>query len=103
MTKSETVSRRIDVPAIGLFALAVGALTVGIAQIGQIPEVDKAGVLVMALVFGGLVRMLAEIADIRCQKQLAAAAITMYGFFWPFGNGKVAWRNLSSNEPVSRT
>ena len=48
MTKSETVSRRIDVPAIGLFALAVGALTVGMAQVRQIPEVDKAGVLVIA-------------------------------------------------------
>jgi hypothetical protein len=43
MTKSETVSHRIEVLAIGLFGLAVGALTVGMAQIGQIPEVDRVG------------------------------------------------------------
>ena len=102
MTKSETVSRRIEVPAIGLFGLAVGASTVGMAQIGQIPEVDRVGVLVIALVFGGLVRMLAGIADIRYHEQLGAAALSMYGFFWPFGNGKALWRHLNSNEPVSR-
>jgi succinate-acetate transporter protein len=102
MTKSETVSRRIDVLAIGLFGLAVGALTVGMAQIGQIPEVDRVGVLVIALVFGGLVQVLAGIADIRYNEQLGGTALTMYGFFWPFGNGKVVWRNLSSYEPVSR-
>ena len=65
MTKSETASRRIDVLAIGLFGLAVGALTVGMAQVGQIPEMDKVGVLVIALVFGGLVQVLAGVADIR--------------------------------------
>ena|SRR3970040_1929166 len=102
MTKSETASRRIEVLAIGLFSLAVGALTVGMPQIGQIPEVDRVGVLVMVLVFGGLVRMLAGIADIRCQEQLAGTALRMYGFFWPFGNGKVVWRNLNFNETVSR-
>ena len=85
MTKSETVSRRIEVLAIGLFGLAVGALTVGMAQIGQIPEVDRAVVLVIALVFGGLVQVLARVADIRYQEQFGAAALTMYGFFWPFG------------------
>ena len=82
MTKSETVSRQIDVLAIGLFGLAVGALTVGMAQIGQIPEVDRVGVLVIALVFGGLVQMLAGIADIRYHEQLGGTALTMYGFFW---------------------
>lgn len=82
MTKSETVSRQIDVLAIGLFGLAVGALTVGMAQIGQIPAVDKMGVLVIALVFGGLVQVLAGIADIRYNEQLGGTALTMYGFFW---------------------
>ena len=82
MTKSETISRRIDVLAIGLFGLAVGALTVGMAQIGQIPAVDKVGVLVIALVFGGLVQVLAGVADIRYNEQLGGTALTMYGFFW---------------------
>lgn len=82
MTKAENASRRIDVLAIGLFGLAVGALTVGTAQVGRIPEVDKVGVLVIALVFGGLVQMLAGIADIRYHEQLGGTALTMYGFFW---------------------
>ena len=82
MTKSETASRQIDVLAIGLFGLAVGALTVGMAQVGQIPAVDKVGVLVIALVFGGLVQVLAGIADIRYNEQLGGTALTMYGFFW---------------------
>ena len=82
MTKAETVSRQIDVLAIGLFGLAVGALTVGMAQVGQIPEVDRVGVLVIALVFGGLVQVLAGVADIRYNEQLGGTALTMYGFFW---------------------
>jgi|CXWL01.1.fsa_nt_gi succinate-acetate transporter protein len=82
MTKTETTSRRIDVLAIGLFGLAVGALTVGMAQVGQIPEVDRVGVLVIALVFGGLVQVLAGVADIRYNEQLGGTALTMYGFFW---------------------
>lgn len=82
MTKSETASRRIDVLAIGLFGLAVGALTVGMAQVGQIPEMDKVGVLVIALIFGGLVQVLAGVADIRYNEQLGGTALTMYGFFW---------------------
>jgi succinate-acetate transporter protein len=57
-------------------------LTVGTAQVGGIPEVDKVGVLVVALVFGGLVQMLAGVADIRYNEQLGGTALTMYGFFW---------------------
>ena len=64
MTKSETASRQIDVLAIGLFGLAVWALTVGMAQVGRIPEMDRVGVVVIALVFGGLVQVLAGVADI---------------------------------------
>ncbi len=82
MTKTESISRRIDVLAIGLFGLAVGALTVGMAQVGQIQAVDKVGVLVIALVFGGVVQVLAGIADIRYNEQLGGTALTMYGFFW---------------------
>lgn len=82
MTKAESNSRRIDVLAIGLFGLAVGALTVGAAQVGGIPASDKVGVLVIALVFGGFVQVLAGIADIRYNEQLGGTALTMYGFFW---------------------
>ena len=65
MNKTDCANRRIDVLAIGLFGLAVGALTVGLAQIGRIPEADKFGVLVITLAFGGLVQVLAGITDIR--------------------------------------
>ena len=75
-------TRRIDVLAIGLFGLAVGALTLGMAQIGRIPEADLIGMLVIALVFGGVVQLLAGITDIRYNEQLGGTALTMYGFFW---------------------
>lgn len=74
--------RRIDVLAIGLFGLAVGALTLGVAQVGAIPESNKVGTLVIALIFGGIVQILAGITDIRYHEQLGGTALTMYGFFW---------------------
>ena len=80
---SELERRRgIDVLAIGLFGLAVGALTLGVAQMGFIPPSDKVGTLVIALVFGGIVQILAGITDIRYHEQLGGTALTMYGFFW---------------------
>ncbi len=75
-------ARRIDVLAIGLFGLAVGALTLGVAQLGGIPEQDRVGTLVIALIFGGIVQILAGITDIRYHEQLGGTALTMYGFFW---------------------
>ncbi len=75
-------TRRIDVLAIGLFGLAVGALTLGVAQLGGIPESNKVGTLVIALAFGGIVQILAGITDIRYHEQLGGTALTMYGFFW---------------------
>ncbi len=75
-------TRRIDVLAIGLFGLAVGALTLGVAQLGGIPETNKVGTLVIALAFGGIVQILAGITDIRYHEQLGGTALTMYGFFW---------------------
>jgi succinate-acetate transporter protein len=74
--------RRIDVLAIGLFGLAVGALTLGVAQLGRIPESNIVGTLVIALIFGGIVQILAGITDIRYHEQLGGTALTMYGFFW---------------------
>jgi len=75
MNKTDCANRRIDVLAIGLFGLAVGALTVGLAQIGRIPEADKFGVLVIALAFGGLVQVLAGITNIRYNEQLGGTAL----------------------------
>ena len=48
MTKSETVNRQMDMLAIGLLGLAVGALTVGMAQVGQIQEVAHLAVGILA-------------------------------------------------------
>ena len=75
-------SRRIDVLAIGLFGLAVGALTLGVAQLGWISAKNTAGALVIALIFGGVVQLLAGITDIRYNEQLGGTALTMYGFLW---------------------
>ncbi|HKY71292.1 MAG TPA: acetate uptake transporter [Nitrospira sp.] len=80
--QNEDYRRRIDVLAIGLFGLAVGALTLGIAQVGVISESNKVGTLVIALMFGGVVQILAGITDIRYHEQLRGTALTMYGFFW---------------------
>ncbi|HJU05840.1 MAG TPA: acetate uptake transporter [Nitrospiraceae bacterium] len=82
MTREDYSSRRIDVLAIGLFGLAVGALTLGAGQVGIIPESDLIGTLVIALAFGGIVQILAGITDIRYHEQLGGTALTMYGFFW---------------------
>lgn len=82
MNTVDNANRRIDVLAIGLFGLAVGALTVGLAQLGWLSEDDKIGILVIALVFGGVVQVLAGLTDIRYNEQLGGTALTMYGFFW---------------------
>ncbi|MBA5865583.1 MAG: hypothetical protein GDA67_02675 [Nitrospira sp. CR1.3] len=82
MNPSDYASRRIDVLAIGLFGLAVGALTLGVAQLGWIPVHNKVGALVIALIFGGVVQLLAGITDIRYNEQLGGTALTMYGFLW---------------------
>ncbi len=78
----ENHSRRIDVLAIGLFGLAVGALTLGVAQLGWIQHKNMVGALVIALIFGGIVQLLAGITDIRYNEQLGGTALTMYGFLW---------------------
>ena len=78
----EAHRRRNDVLAMGLFGLAVGALTLGLAQLGAIPDRDHIGTLVITLAFGGLVQFLAGIATIRYHEPLCGAALTAYGFFW---------------------
>lgn len=79
---AENQTRRIDVLAIGLFGLAVGALTLGVAQLGWIQQKNMVGALVIALIFGGVVQVLAGITDIRYNEQLGGTALTMYGFLW---------------------
>lgn len=73
---------RIDVLSIGLFGLAVGALTLGLIQVGYIPEPDSIAVSIICLVFGGLVQILAGAIDVRHHDQLGGTALTMYGYFW---------------------
>lgn len=57
--------RRSDVLAMGLFGVAVGALTLGLAHLGAIPDRDYIGTMIVALAFGGLVQFLAGMASIR--------------------------------------
>ena len=82
VTTSFWVGLVIDVLAIGLFGLAVGALTLGVAQLGWIQHKNMVGALVIALIFGGIVQVLAGITDIRYNEQLGGTALTMYGFLW---------------------
>ena len=78
----DSQSRRIDVLAIGLFGRAVGAPTLGVGQLGWISQKNTVGALVIALIFGGVVQLLAGITDIRYNEQLGGTALTMYGFLW---------------------
>ena len=73
---------RIDVLSIGLFGLAVGALTLGLIQIGYIPSPDSIAVSIICLIFGGLVQIIAGSIDVKHHDQLGGTVLTMYGFFW---------------------
>ncbi len=73
---------RIDVLSIGLFGLAVGAITLGLVQMGIIPHTDDLAISIICLIFGGIVQIVAGIADIRYHDQLGGTALTMYGFYW---------------------
>lgn len=78
----ESHRRRSDVLAMGLFGVAVGALTLGLAQLGAIPDRDHIGTMIIALAFGGLMQFLAGIAIIRFHEPLCGVALATYGFFW---------------------
>lgn len=78
----ESHRRRSDVLAMGLFGVAVGALTLGLAQLGAIPDRDHIGTMIIALAFGGLVQILAGIASIRFHEPFCGVALATYGFFW---------------------
>lgn len=78
----EAHGRRSDVLAMGLFGLAVGALTLGLAQVGAIPDRDYIGALVIALAFGGLVQFFVGIVSTHHHEQLGGIALTTYGLFW---------------------
>ena len=73
---------RIDVLSVGLFGLAVGALTLGFVQIGVIPHKDDLAIAIICLIFGGIVQIVAGLVDIRYHDQLGGTALTMYGFYW---------------------
>lgn len=73
---------KIDVLSIGLFGLAVGALTLGLVQMGVIPHNDDMAISIICLIFGGFVQLIAGMVDIRYHDQLGGTALTMYGFYW---------------------
>ena len=73
---------RIDVLSIGLFGLAVGALTLGLVQMWIIPHNDDLAISIICLMFGGIVQIVAGILDVRYHDQLGGTALTMYGFYW---------------------
>lgn len=73
---------KIDVLSIGLFGLAVGALTLGFVQVGIIPHNDDLAISIICLIFGGIVQIVAGMVDISCHDQLGGTALTMYGFYW---------------------
>ena len=62
---NEAHPRRSDVLAMGLFGLAVGALTFGLAQFGEIPERGHIGITLIVLVCGGLMPFLAGMSTFR--------------------------------------
>lgn len=73
---------KIDVLSIGLFGLAVGAVTLGLVQMGIIPHNDDLAISIICLIFGGIVQIVAGMVDVRYHDQLGGTALTMYGFYW---------------------
>ena len=78
-------SKHIDALSIGLFGLTVGAITLGLHQLqlfGPEDEFDVLAVWIMALLFGGIVQIIAGFVEVRYDQQLGGTALTMYGFLW---------------------
>jgi len=78
-------SKHIDALSIGLFGLTVGAITLGLHQLrlfGPEDQFDVLAVWIMALLFGGIVQIVAGFVEVRYDQQLGGTALTMYGFLW---------------------
>jgi len=78
-------SKHIDALSIGLFGLTVGAITLGLHQLrlfGPEDQFDVQAVWLMALLFGGIVQIIAGFVEVRYDQQLGGTALTMYGFLW---------------------
>ena len=78
-------SGHIDALSIGLFGLTVGAVTLGLHQLGWFgteDEFDHLAIWIMALIFGGIVQIVAGFVEVRYDQQLGGTALTMYGFLW---------------------
>jgi len=78
-------SKHIDALSIGLFGLTVGAITLGLHQLrlfGPEDQFDVMAVWIMALLFGGIVQIIAGFVEVRYDQQLGGTALTMYGFLW---------------------
>ena len=74
--------RRRDELAMGLFGLAVGAFTLGLAQLGEIPERNHIGVMVIVLACSGLMPFLAGMAMLRDHEPIYGIGLATYGLFW---------------------
>lgn len=78
-------SQHIDALSIGLFGLTVGAVTLGLHQLqlfGPEDQFDILAIWIMALLFGGIVQIIAGFVEVRYDQQLGGTALTMYGFLW---------------------
>jgi uncharacterized protein len=78
-------SKHIDALSIGLFGLTVGAVTLGLHQLrlfGPEDTFDVMAVWIIALLFGGIVQIIAGFVEVRYDQQLGGTALTMYGFLW---------------------
>ncbi len=78
----EAHPRRSDALAMGLFGLAIGAFTLGLAQLGEIPERNHIGILVIVLACSGLMPFLSGMAMLRDREPYCGIALATYGLFW---------------------
>ena len=78
---NEAHPRRSDALAMGLFGLAVGAFTVGLAQFGEIPERNHLEIAIIVFVCGGLMPFLAGMILVRSREPYCGIALTTYGLF----------------------
>jgi succinate-acetate transporter protein len=78
-------SKPMEVLSIGLFGLTVGAAALGLLQLrvfGPEHSFDMLAVWIMAVLFGGIVQIIAGYVEVRYDQPLDGTALTMYGFLW---------------------
>ena len=71
-----------DPAPLGLAAFGITTLLLSVINAGWLPAADTAGVLAMAIAFGGGAQLLAGMWAFRRGNTFAATAFTSYGAFW---------------------